>query len=71
MYLQGQVKAPGTYPVTLHMTLEMALARAGGITDLGSSRNIKVTRDNKEIEPPDMTFQILPNDVIAVGESWF
>jgi polysaccharide export outer membrane protein len=70
-YIKGQVKGPGAYPVGLNMTLAMALARGGGLTDMGSNRNITITRNNAEIDPKDLNFQIQPNDVIDVGESWF
>jgi polysaccharide export outer membrane protein len=70
-YIKGQVKAPGAYPVGLNMTLAMALARGGGLTDMGSNKNISITRNNAEIDPKDLAFQIQANDVIDVGESWF
>jgi polysaccharide export outer membrane protein len=70
-YIKGQVKAPGAYPVGLNMTLAMALARGGGLTDMGSNRNITIVRDNVEVDPKDLNFLVQPNDVIDVGESWF
>jgi polysaccharide export outer membrane protein len=70
-YIKGQVKSPGAYPVGLNMTLAMALARSGGLTDMGSNRNITITRDNVEVDPKDLSFLVQPNDVIDVGESWF
>ena len=70
-YVKGQVKGPGGYALVPHMTLLMALARAGGITDLGSDSHIKITRKNATISPKDLNTEILPNDVIDVGEGWF
>ena len=70
-YIKGQVKAPGTYILLPHMTLTMALARGGGITDLGSDSHIKVVRKNVEMSPKDLNIEILPDDVIDVGEGWF
>lgn len=70
-YIQGQVKAPGSFRLTPHMTLSMALARGGGITDLGSNSNIKIIRNNAEIKTRDLSAEVLPNDVIDVGEGWF
>jgi polysaccharide export outer membrane protein len=70
-YIQGQVKAPGGYPLSPNMTLTMAIAKGGGITDLGSSSNIKITRKNVEIRPKDLNVAVEPDDVIDVGESWF
>lgn len=70
-YIKGQVKAPGSYILLPHMTLTMALARGGGITDLGSDSHIKVIRKNVEMSPKDLNIEILPDDVIDVGEGWF
>ena len=70
-YIQGQVKAPGNFRLTPKMTLSMALARAGGITDLGSSSSIKIIRNNTEMKVRDLNAIIQPNDIIDVGEGWF
>lgn len=70
-YVKGQVKAPGSYPITTNMTLVMALARGGGITDLGSDSHIKIVRKNVTISPKDLNIKIEPNDVIDVGEGFF
>jgi polysaccharide export outer membrane protein len=70
-YIQGQVKAPGNFRLTPKMTLSMALARAGGITDLGSSSSIKIIRNNTEMKVRDLNSEIQPNDIIDVGEGWF
>lgn len=70
-YIQGQVKGPGNFRLTPHMTLSMALARAGGITDLGSSSSIKIIRKNAEIKTKNLNVEILPDDIIDVGEGWF
>lgn len=70
-YIQGQVKSPGNFRLTPKMTLSMALARGGGITDLGSSSSIKITRNNAEMRVRDLNAEILPNDIIDVGEGWF
>ena len=70
-YVEGQVKAPGSYPLQLNMSLAMALARGGGVTDLGSKSNIKIIRKSVELKPDNLNFKVLPDDVIDVGESWF
>ncbi len=70
-YVRGEVKTPGGYPLLLNMTLAMALARCGGLTDMGSDTRIKVIRNGFEVEPDGLNFKVLPDDVINVGESWF
>ena len=67
-YIKGQVKAPGGYGLLPHMTLVMALARGGGLTDTGSDSHIKIIRKNVEITPKDLNSEVLPDDVIDVGE---
>jgi polysaccharide biosynthesis/export protein len=70
-YIKGQVKAPGAYPLALNMTLAMALARGGGLTDRGSDSHIRINRQGVEIKPDDLNFKVRPDDVVDVGESWF
>jgi polysaccharide export outer membrane protein len=70
-YITGQVKSPGSYSLSLNMTLAMALARGGGLTDTGSDSRIKVTRKGVQVDPHDLNFRIMPDDVIDVGEGWF
>ena len=70
-YIYGQVAAPGNYRVDGEMTLRKAVARGGGLTQLGSEKRVKVIREGKEIKkfPPDDP--ILPGDVVVVGERFF
>jgi len=70
-YIKGQVKSPGAYPLSLNMTLAMALARGGGLTDLGSDGHIIVNRKNTQLRPQDLNFKVMSDDVIDVGEGWF
>jgi polysaccharide biosynthesis/export protein len=70
-YISGQVKAPGAYPVATNMTLRMAVAKGGGLTELGTERGIKVTRADGRVEKPAMNARIMPGDVVVVGERFF
>ncbi len=76
--VMGEVKTPGTYTVSSFATVFNALYLAGGISDLGTLRNIKVYRRNKLISVIDVYDYILngqqrgnvhlaDNDVIVVG----
>ena len=69
-YVSGQVKGPGAFPYLSDMTLRQALARGGGITDLGSLGRIKVTRNGQVVKVP-LEGKIQPGDVIDVGERLF
>lgn len=73
----GEVKAPGTYTLSAFTTVFNALYMAGGITDLGTLRNIKVYRQGRLISTVDIydflkrgkltgNVRLADNDVIAV-----
>lgn len=74
----GEVVTPGTYTVNALSTVFNALYAAGGISDYGSSREIRLFRDNKlqaTIDVYDFIFngnqagniRLQDNDVINVG----
>ena len=74
----GEVKVPGTYTLSAFATVFHALYMAGGISDLGTLRNIKVYRQGKLVTVVDIYEYILngrlagnvmlkDNDVIQVG----
>lgn len=59
-YLQGEVKAPGAYPLIIPTTVLEALVKAGGFQDFANKKKIRVLRmeNGKMIE-----FQFNYNDV--------
>ena len=76
--VMGEVKAPGTYSISAFSTVFHALYMAGGISDLGTLRSIKVYRQGRQISVVDIYEFILngrlagnvrlqDNDVIQVG----
>ena len=76
--VMGEVKTPGTYTLSAFATVFNALYMAGGINDIGTLRNIKVYRNNRQISTVDVYDYILngqaagnvrltDNDVIIVG----
>ena len=76
--VMGEVKAPGTYTLSAFATVFHALYMAGGISDLGTLRNIKVFRGGRQVTVVDVYEYILngrlagnirlqENDVIVVG----
>jgi polysaccharide export outer membrane protein len=72
--ITGQVKISGPYVWEPDLTVEQAIARAGGLTERGSSNRIKVTRivGGKTTEL-DMKIhdKVLANDAISVGQRFF
>ena len=76
--VMGEVKVPGTYTLSAFSTVFHALYMAGGISDIGTLRNIKVFRNGHQITVVDVYEYILngrlagnirlqENDVIVVG----
>ncbi len=76
--VMGEVNVPGTYTLSAFATVFNALYMAGGISDIGTLRNIKVFRNNRQISTVDVYDYILngnqsgnvrlaDNDVIIVG----
>ena len=76
--VMGEVNVPGTYTLSAFSTVFNALYMAGGISEIGTLRNIKVYRNNRQISTVDVYDYILngkqtgnvrlaDNDVIIVG----
>lgn len=76
--VMGEVRTPGTYTLSAFATVFHALYKAGGISELGTLRNIKVYRQGRLISVVDVYEFILngrlagnvhlqDNDVIQVG----
>ena len=63
IFMAGEVKNPGMYSVSSLTTVTQALYQSGGITNLGSLRNIKVLRNGKNIA----TFDAY--DLLIYGDS--
>lgn len=73
-FILGEVAAPGQYPFVPNMTVESAVAIAGGFTPRAERKAIKLTRVGEggvaqAVVPPG-TF-LKPGDTIAVAERWF
>jgi polysaccharide export outer membrane protein len=69
-YIYGQVNAPGAYRVERGMTLRMALARGGGLTERGSTNRLSVFRNGKQVRVTlDAVLQ--GGDTVVVGERFF
>ncbi|MDB2339825.1 SLBB domain-containing protein, partial [Gammaproteobacteria bacterium] len=49
IFMAGEVSSPGMYSISALSTITQSLYQAGGISDIGSLRNIKVLRSGKEI----------------------
>ena len=57
--VMGEVVVPGTYTMSSFSTLFNALYMAGGVSDIGSLRDVRVYRGGKEVAVVDMYDYIL------------
>lgn len=76
IYLYGEVSKPGGYEFRSGLTVEKAVAMAGGFTPRASKRKIDISRYTegegpRTLDSVELTSSIMPGDVVTVGESWF
>jgi polysaccharide export outer membrane protein len=70
-YVQGYVKQPGQFVLQPGMTVRQAIAVAGGLSERGTDRRIKIIRkvNNKDVEiDAELSTLILPNDTIRIQQ---
>lgn len=74
-FVHGQVRQPGGFSFEPGLTLEKAVALAGGFTERASKREVEVIREDPEGNPTTKNFRlrerILPGDIVNVKESFF
>jgi protein involved in polysaccharide export with SLBB domain len=73
-YINGQVESPGGYPYQPGLTLQKAVALAGGFTERASKSKMYVIHDGEENKPPqrlNLGSLVRPGDVLSIEESFF
>ena len=73
-FILGEVAAPGQYPFVPNMTVESAVAIAGGFSPRAKRDRVTLTHTDARgtfriVVPP--TASLSPGDTILVGERWF
>src|SRR4051812_5523947 len=73
-FILGEVAAPGQYPYVPNMTVESAVAIAGGFSPRARRDSVTVTHTDASgpgrfVVPPGTS--ISPGDTVLVGERWF
>ena len=73
-FILGEVQAPGQYPYVPNMTVESAVAIAGGFTPRAQRNTVTVTHTDaggsgRYVVP--MGTSLSPGDTVYVGERWF
>jgi len=77
IYLHGEVNSPGGYEYRQGLTVEKAVALAGGFSPRASRKKIDITRETADQEEPEkikrvkLFYDLKPGDVIHIGASWF
>lgn len=73
-FVHGEVKKPGSYTFQPGLTLEQAIAMAGGFTDRANRKRIERIRGDVRGAKPEritLTAPVMPGDVITVSQSFF
>jgi polysaccharide export outer membrane protein len=73
-FILGEVTAPGQYPYVANMTVETAVAIAGGFTPRAEKRKVDLSRPVEgqlyRGKVP-LAYQLRPGDTVVVAERWF
>jgi polysaccharide export outer membrane protein len=73
-FVLGEVTYPGQYPYVPNITVEAAIAIAGGFTPRAAKKSVTVTRKIQGVPGRyklPMNYPLEPGDVITIGERWF
>ena len=73
-FILGEVTAPGQYPYVANMTVETAVAIAGGFGPRGFRKTVTISRivNGQQVRlTVPITCPIRPGDTINVQERWF
>jgi polysaccharide export outer membrane protein len=73
-FILGEVTLPGQYPYVANMTVETAVAIAGGYTPRAFKHKIEISRQvggltEKRVVSPN--YPVHPGDTVKVAERWF
>ena len=73
-FILGEVTLPGQYPYVANMTVETAVAIAGGYTPRAQKYRIEISRQlggltERRVVSPN--YPVRPGDTIQVAERWF
>ncbi len=73
IYVNGEVKQPGAYEYQPGLTVDKAIALAGGFTDRAARTKIFVTKSGSadKASKYTLTQAILPGDIIVIKQSFF
>lgn len=70
VYVSGEVRSPGAYPLRHGMTVQQVIALAGGVTEKGKTTGIKIQRrgpDGKQL--PDIKVKDYQTEIAKPGDT--
>ncbi|WP_261844959.1 polysaccharide biosynthesis/export family protein [Aliamphritea ceti] len=72
-FINGEVEEPGGYPYQPGLTLQKAVAIAGGFTERASKSKLFIAREDQNGDPSrvKLNTSIQPGDIITIEESFF
>lgn len=73
-FIGGEVRSPGSYPFQPGLTLDKAIALAGGLTDRASTRRMFVVKQGGDASDPQkvsLGAAVEPGDTISIREGFF
>jgi len=73
-FILGEVVAPGQYPFVPNMTVETAVAIAGGFTPRAYRYDVDISRSASGVtarQKVPLIAPVRPGDTVTVGERWF
>lgn len=73
IYINGEVKQPGGYVFQPGLTVEKAIALAGGFTDRAARKRINITPNDSGITQKGVALHssVAPGDIIVIEQSFF
>jgi polysaccharide export outer membrane protein len=73
-FILGEVTLPGQYPYVANMTVETAVAIAGGYTPRAFKFQVEISRPIDGVttrQKVPATFPVRPGDTVIISERWF
>jgi len=73
-FILGEVQHPGTYPYSASLTVQNAVATAGGFTYRANKGRVFIRHANEQDEHPyrlTTSTPVMPGDTVRIGERFF
>jgi protein involved in polysaccharide export with SLBB domain len=73
-YINGEVRAPGSYPYQPGLTMDRAITLAGGLTDRASTRKMFLLSgrgDSQQEKRVNLNSKVQAGDIVTIKEGFF